>query len=471
MRSRRSIPALAGLLLAAAACTGPATVTLRDVLRESTARRGPVILIHGALGATLADRWTGEVGWLTSRSAFRLSRTPDLRLPDPAVGDGPPDRWISVDLLREVPVLPWVYSAAVFEPLVAAFEEAGYRVGDCEFPRADEDAFVFHFDFRRDAVESARKLARAVERVRSTRADPEEKVSLVAHSFGGLVVRYYLMYGDADVLGAASPRPTGAGARNVERVAYLGSPHRGSFSVFQIALQGYRIGFNDDAFSRAVIATCPALYQAFPPPEVDCFLDETSRHGALVPYRDPGDLPLSLYDPWTWKRLGWVASADPDGSEASLDAAHGRLERFLARALFWWTALEAPWSPPAGLRTLSVGGTTEATPTHAFVRRTPDGTLRTTFEPLRFPGPAMPSTPRPLLVSTGDGRVTLESALALPFGRRVVSTAPHDFVHQDPTALDNVLLFLWEEELVGAPAPDQAADAAARSRASARPSS
>lgn len=61
----------------------------------------------------------------------------------------------------------------------------------------------------------ARALAMAVERLRERVGAPE--VDVVAHSMGGLALRYYLQNG---------------GAENVRRVVFLATPHRGTYAAW-----------------------------------------------------------------------------------------------------------------------------------------------------------------------------------------------------------------------------------------------
>jgi triacylglycerol lipase len=63
--------------------------------------------------------------------------------------------------------------------------------------------------------EHARTIALEVERLR--RASGASEVDVVAHSMGGLAVRFYLQQGGAD---------------QVRRVVFLATPHRGTYSAF-----------------------------------------------------------------------------------------------------------------------------------------------------------------------------------------------------------------------------------------------
>lgn len=445
--------ALTLALLAMGACSAPKQLTIRDVLRAPGFRRPPVILMHGVLGAVLADRKSGDVAWLTAPSAFRLAPSADLSLPlTPGEGE---DRYRAVGMLERIPVVPGVYTEPIYGPMVDAFREAGYRVGTCDFPRPDEDAWVFSFDFRRDALSAVRDLHRAIERIRELRGDPDEHVAIVAHSFGGLITRYYLMYGAKDVLDEPNPRPDTAHAHGVSHAVYLGTPHRGSLSLFQVLLDGYRVGLNSTLLSREVMATCPLAYQVLPSPGMDLFLDGNkkpatpSRPSAraswagLEPFRDSAGKPLDLYEIAAWERFDWLPEL------RAREGGKAFLERSLRRARGWWRALEQEWIPPADQLTLSVGGSTTPTPARAVVLDWNAQKPKVRFDLPESLFGALNPFDRSTLETAGDGRVTLESALSLPYARRLVGISTHDFVHQDPAVLNNTLLFLMGESLLG----------------------
>ena len=97
----------------------------------------------------------------------------------------------------------------------------GYRdtqlaAGGLDYGDAHFTCFQFDYDWRRDIVDSARELHEYIlarrryvkEEVleRFGVADYEFKFDVVAHSMGGLVLRYYLRYGPADLPAGCWPR-------------------------------------------------------------------------------------------------------------------------------------------------------------------------------------------------------------------------------------------------------------------------
>ena len=100
------------------------------------------------------------------------------------------------------------------------------------------------YDWRRDIVESAQRLmqfvkekqayVRAQYRDRYGVENAEVKFDIATHSMGGLVARYFLMYGDQDLPTDGSlPELTWAGANYVERVIFVGTPNAGSVEALE----------------------------------------------------------------------------------------------------------------------------------------------------------------------------------------------------------------------------------------------
>lgn len=112
--------------------------------------------------------------------------------------------------LESVPVLlvpGWGDHAPDLQPLVIRLIEAGW-------PQTRVSALTF-----RDPVGSnrthAEEVARAVETLRSLTGS--DRVDVVAHSMGGLALRYYLQFED--------------GHEVVRRAVFLGTPHRGTVAA------------------------------------------------------------------------------------------------------------------------------------------------------------------------------------------------------------------------------------------------
>ena len=182
-------------------------------------RRAAGSLAAGLAAVTLAaGAWevvpTGDGGPRVAASpvSTRAPRFPDTRSPVPPASEAAsaPAAAPTSPAGGRVPALlvpGWFNGADAMEPLRDRLLAAGWE---------PEDVVAFGFD---DPVASnrvhARELARAVVELKERTGAP--RVDVVAHSMGGLALRYYLWNG---------------GDEDVRRAVFLATPHRGTVSAF-----------------------------------------------------------------------------------------------------------------------------------------------------------------------------------------------------------------------------------------------
>ncbi|HZN02553.1 MAG TPA: hypothetical protein VFD06_03090, partial [Candidatus Polarisedimenticolia bacterium] len=201
---RRARALSAALFVAATALPGCALTRRYDMARihaDAAARedrnpdRNPVIFIHGFIGAKLRNERTSEGVWGRLANAITRSQVDDLDLPIEAA-----DLKNNRDHLVPYALYESVAGVKFYGAMIDALETTGgYRIGDIRDPQPGDTGFVYVYDWRRDNVESATGLAEAIHRVRTRLKAPQMRFDIVAHSMGGLVALYYLMYGGVDV--------------------------------------------------------------------------------------------------------------------------------------------------------------------------------------------------------------------------------------------------------------------------------
>jgi pSer/pThr/pTyr-binding forkhead associated (FHA) protein len=202
------------------------------LLAESFARlstRRPVVVVPGMMGSELwlgSERvWPSVRGFLTNPDMFLYPS--DLPLEPRGIVD-------------EVVIVPNLIKQDQYNRLGDYLvEELGYRRG--------LDLFEFAYDWRQDVRLSARHLAAFVDNL-----PVSEPVTIMAHSLGTLVSRYYI-----ERLG---------GKKRVERAMLMGGPHQGTvkgLASLLVAPQLLPFGLLGERFRR-VIATFPSCYQILP---------------------------------------------------------------------------------------------------------------------------------------------------------------------------------------------------------------
>jgi pimeloyl-ACP methyl ester carboxylesterase len=398
----------------------------------------PIIFIPGMLGSRLVNRRTAEVVW------------PDLRVDGEAIAlpiSAPvlaqnTDDVVATEVVEEAKVSALIPEISVYGPLLEALERyGGYKRAsfDAPPPGGDRDTlYLFPYDWRRDVVESARTLGCMIEELKRRLGRPDLRFDLVTHSMGGLVARYYAMYGERDVLDVVVACPDWSGARNLNRVVMIAAPNAGSMNALRVLLKGFsamsfarpfralpRSLSRQLPFARVglrVTFTLPAIYQLLPPRGHARFF---SAH--LSP------LPVDLYDPETWRRFKWSAAFDEASirqelvrmtarmglNDAKADSLRRAAERevflrvVLRRAAAFHNALAVEAPPPPNLRFSFIGG--DCIPTL-------DGAViiigvfpRTIFSAAELPGDKWSRRKAAeLIFNPGDGTITRNSLFGRP---------------------------------------------------------
>lgn len=348
------------------------------------------VIVPGILGSELLRR-DGTHVWLNLGNAFGSH---DLSLPLRLPLSESRDELVPGGLLGFDAVLPRLFGFEEYADLLGLLREAGFR--DSNANRAAAAYHVFSYDWRRDLVESARRLHALLEALAERRGDPDARFNVVAHSMGGLVARYYLRYGTAE---PDDDGPvTWAGARRIRHLLLVATPNSGSIPALDTLLGGTRVGFSSTTLSAAVVAGMPSMYQLLPP----------RGAGALMNARGER-LDDDLHAPETWERHGWGPfgpqrrGRDPEAAALDPDAHRAFVSAALQRAGAFHRALARVPASACPVRVTVLGGDCLPTLARALVsdRR---GT------PPRFD--AWTRAEAAHMFDAGDGRVTRASVLA-----------------------------------------------------------
>jgi pSer/pThr/pTyr-binding forkhead associated (FHA) protein len=207
--------------------------------------RRPVVFVPGLMGSEL---WLGsEQLWPKPKTL--LSNVEIFSLPgDPRIE--------ARGIVNEVVIVPNLIQARQYSAL------GDYLVSGLGYTRG-KDLLEFGYDWRYDVRLSAQRLAEAIERW-----GVQAPITIIAHSLGTLVTRYYV-----ERLG---------GKRLVERIILMGAPNHGTAGGLAAVLSGPGIlpfGMGAERF-RQVLATFPSAYQILP--TYPCVFDQYGNRVDLL---------------------------------------------------------------------------------------------------------------------------------------------------------------------------------------------
>lgn len=375
-------------------------------------RAPPVIIVPGILGSRLREHSSGRELWPGSiYNVLFSARSLALDI-DPKTLDPHADGIEAYDLFRGL--LGSDFYGAIIDTLE---KQGGYVLGH---PGRAADAgtrryYVFPYDWRQDNVVTARKLDALIDQIRRDYSDPQLKVDVVAHSMGGLIVRYYIQYGIADVLDGNDFPANFAGADKIRTAVLLGTPNLGSVNGLHSLLVGHRVGWQ--AIPAEVLATMPSVYELLPHPVTNWIVDIKGQPlerdlffvGTWISYR------WSVFNPAVENRVKARFSNQADGQrQVALlqDYFAKRIER--ARRFVWSLTYNASQNAP--VRLVVFGGDCTLTPARVVEERerasTPDGRAVARLLPTDIQAPEPGVDYSRLMLEPGDGEVTKPSLLA-----------------------------------------------------------
>ena len=359
----------------------------RHAVRQDLTTRNPVIVIPGVMGSRLVAPLAARQVWGDFRKDPVKPVTPEQ---SQAIGL-PMKMGVPLDQLHSasqtagslaevkgkfagIPIRKQMYGNVLGAMGVPGYADAA--IGrSADMPHYGDGgpatAFEFDYDWRRSLDESAIRLHRFIRQTKrflkaQRSSDRRIRFDVVAHSMGGLLLRYYLQYGSQLLPYDELPRPTWEGAQFIERAIIVGTPNAGSLFALGRLVAGLGSNPIHPAYPPTLLGTMPALYQLMP----------RTRHR---PVRIAGEEGMpDLFDLDLWIRMGWGLAAQHREREIAMlmpqattaaehrDIALEHLGKCLKAARAFHRALDYfPPGRPGHLRMHLIAGDTVLTPERA----------------------------------------------------------------------------------------------------------
>ncbi len=304
MVNRFILVSVLALMVSSGGCVRPnRQPDLVRIFKTAAERKGkvPIIIIPGILGSRLKNKTTGAEVWPKLGHAeddLDLPITPDLKANR--------DDLIATEVVDKAKLGFLIPEIGVYEDLITTLEKnAGYKRGNMDSPDPDGDQdtfYLFSYDWRRDNVESAQLLAEKVDELKKKLGKPNLQFNFICHSLGGLIARYYIMYGGDDVLGNHDAKVTWKGSKNVNKLVMVGTPNEGSMDALRSLVEGYSVYGGDrkrfglfTKIDTIAAGSMPSVFQLLPHHGTEEFLDASMN-----------PVQADLYDVETWKKYQWL---------------------------------------------------------------------------------------------------------------------------------------------------------------------
>jgi hypothetical protein len=237
-----------------------------------------LLFIPGYFGSVLRDRKTNELRWV--RITDFLSNDFDLQMSErdrPLKND-----LINSEILLNVKLIPKLLEIESYGKTVKNLQKF------CD--ENNRELHIVTYDWRDDFHASILKIASKIKELISQN---NQKIEVVAHSNGGLLISYYLRYGDQDFENAVE---NWEGTNNISALSIVASPLHGAFSIFKHIQKGTPVLKNKKLMSSLDYTSFKSTYFLLPPIEF--------QKGYLIKKGDEFQ-SFNLFDINTWKKNSW----------------------------------------------------------------------------------------------------------------------------------------------------------------------
>ncbi|MCX7553796.1 hypothetical protein OS175_07895 [Marinicella sp. S1101] len=306
---------------------------------QNSQNQTPLILIHGSLGSKLRLIESGKEVWPGKLNDLIFSNYKVL-----ANHIKPDTLSVDYEKIESYAIFDSYSGLSIYDDIIKTLTTyGGYQLNKPQQAVGSQrQLYVFHYDWRQDNVHNAQKLAAFIDQVLKKHPN-QQQVDVVAHSMGGILLRYYQRFGAKDVLpllqaDSSAAIQTDSQANKIRHAIFLGTPQLGSVKPVLRLMSGF--DFNLRNIPVEVQITMPSVYQLLPHPQSHWLADYAGN-----------SIQFDLYDPNNWKQHEWSIyntdvitrihkNHDPQSDgETELQTLQAFFNHQLRRAKALWLAL------------------------------------------------------------------------------------------------------------------------------------
>ncbi len=301
----------------------------------------PLILIHGSLGSKLRLKNTEKEVWPGKIKDLIFSNYKILAnqiIPDTLQVDH--------SLIESYAIFDSFSGLSIYDNIIQTLTKYGnYHIADLNQMTVEgRSLYIFHYDWRQDNVYNAQRLAQFIDQVLNHAK--HEQVDVVAHSLGGLILRYYQRFGYHDILPSLMQTSGNildqtiihSQAHKIRHAVFLGTPQLGTVKAIDRLRSGF--DFNLRNIPVEVQITMPSVYQLLPHP----ISQWASNSLGEV-------LDIDLYNPELWQKNQWAiydqnvidriitSARNPESGQQEVKTLQHFFNHQLLRAQAFWLAL------------------------------------------------------------------------------------------------------------------------------------
>jgi hypothetical protein len=238
-----------------------------------------LLFIPGYFGSKLKDRLSGKTRWVRISDFF--TNKYDLQMSESYSDVGVKNDLVNGDILLKVRVLPKIYE-------VESYEKTLKHLGHfCQ--KTNRELHTVTYDWRDDFQHSIQKVANKIYELTAS----GEKIEVVAHSNGGILISYFLRYGTQDFLSASE---NWEGTNYIKKISIVASPLHGILSLFKHVKYGTTVLQNKRLMGSLDYTSFKSTY---------FFLPHENWQKGYIHKKGENLKSLNLHNLETWKKNQW----------------------------------------------------------------------------------------------------------------------------------------------------------------------